>query len=81
MPNQETLDLFYEATKAIFAVEQQLRKEEGMGEGEANEPIYRIRLEWMELQNRYMANLPICEYRTTFETTGKPKAYETLDKK
>ncbi|KKM83673.1 hypothetical protein LCGC14_1306850 [marine sediment metagenome] len=60
-PNQETLDLLSAATKAIFEAEQAIRREEGVN-FKANKPMYHMRIQLAEITDRYMANLPVCDW-------------------
>lgn len=59
IPNQRTLDLLSDAREAIFKVERAIADEE---KERVNIPMYKMRIDLAEITNRYMANLPICDY-------------------
>jgi hypothetical protein len=63
-PNQEGLDLFEEATSALFKLEQYLRKREG---ADVNAPMFRMRRGIHFFLNQYMANRQICNSATVEE--------------
>jgi len=68
MPNQETLDLLYEAQQAIFKAERAIAKEENQ---RVNEPMYKMRIDLAEVMRVYMANQPVCTHVLVRDSVGK----------
>lgn len=64
-PDQDGLDIFHNASQAIFQLERFLRRREL--NSKMCLPLYRMRQGIAQLQDHYMANRTVCDKRTSYD--------------